>query len=150
MTIKNALSFLLLGLFVHGIFFSCKPNPKEESDAEPTEKTVVETLITENEGEYPRDLDLFGDNQVNSRLKNIVGDQYASIKENFETQTPIVSEEGIYKFSGCKAHNCPSFLTKVYYDAKHDNFNLVVSQSGKVKVYEEKEGIKVPRALESK
>ncbi len=150
MITKNTFSSLLIGLVVFGAFFSCKHNPKEQPDAKPAGKITVETLITENEGEYPRDLDIFGTNSVNSRLENILGDQYAAIKENFETQTPVVSEEDVYKFSGCKAHNCPSFITKVYYDAKQDNFNVIVSQSGKVKVYEEKGGIKVPRALESK
>jgi len=37
---------------------------------------------------------------------------------NFNVEAPIVSENGVYKFSGCKKHNCPSFQTIIYYDAR--------------------------------
>src|SRR5699024_8517550 len=106
---------LLLSVCVLLPFTSCKQTPKT-GDTDST-SGKEETLIIENEGEYPRDFDLFGDNSVKERLKALLGEDFKEVKDNFETQTPVVSEENIYKFTGCKAHDCPSFLTRVYYDA---------------------------------
>lgn len=112
-------------------------------------KTAVK-LITENEGQYPRDLKIFKDKDIANRLKKIAGADYPKIIENFDTETPIVSLNGIYKFTGCKQHNCPSFHTTILYDAHHDNFNIIIEKNGRIKVYDEKGNITMTKALKLK
>lgn len=126
---------------------SCK---RTSTAADTVSQTETITLITENEDQYPRDIDLLNKTVVSKRLKDLLGDAYKGMLEHFETQTPIVSVEDIYKFTGCEAHNCPNFLTTVYYDAKHDNFNVVISQRGKVEIYTERETISIPKSLDAK
>lgn len=143
---------LLLSFIGVMVLVSCKratrnPQTLQERDSA---SDKVEALIVENEGEYPRDVDLFSDTSVKERLENLLGEDFKKVEDNFETQTPIVSEKSIFKFTGCKAHDCPSFLTRVYYDANHDNFNVLITRSGKVKIYAEKEQIQVPKVLEVK
>lgn len=145
---KNKSIVLWASVVCFLILTSCKRAPEKSETA--TSSGNVEVLITENEGAYPQDVDLFGSNSVNGRLQDLLGEEYKEVKANFETETPIVMEDHIYKFTGCKAHDCPSFLTRIYYDADHDNFNVLITRSGKVKIYTEKDQIRVPKVLEVK
>lgn len=154
--------FLSLSL----VFVSCKENKKDQSEGTQSEMSInkdtinetgesvslaiTKNVITENEDQYPHDIDLFDNKEITSRLKKITGDVYDSIMENFNTETPIVSLNGVYKFTGCKEHDCPAFHTTVIYDAKDDNFNVLVAQKGSVKVYDEKGKITMTKALKLK
>lgn len=154
------ISFMILSL----VLAACKNNKtaeQERTKIEVTEDGELEVyekdalpleIITQNEDKYPiQDLNIFEDNDVSDRLKKIAGkEEYEAILDNFETETPIVSDDGIYKFTGCKQHDCPSFLTTVLYDADEDNFNLVIEKEGKTKVYDEKGKITVSKALQAK
>ena len=144
---KNWPLFLVTCFICSVTLISCKRTSKTDT-ADKTSEEI--TLITDNEDQYPRDIDLLNKTVVSERLKDLLGEEYEGMLEHFETQTPIVSVGKIYKFTGCEAHNCPNFLTTVYYDAKHDNFNVVISKRGKVKVYAEGETISIPKALDAK
>ena len=158
MTNKNVLliiTFLLLSLTL----ISCKYNKvksEEESVITKNDSTVQEgakiaRLITENEGKYPQsDLKLLEDEDFKQRLKTLTERNYEEIMDNFETETPIVSDNEVYKFTGCKAHACPSYLITVLYDAKTGNMNVVVSKNGKVQIYKEDGKITTTKALRVK
>lgn len=123
-----------------------------EGDSLTNSNSKTEPLITENEGSYVRqDLNLFEEGgEVADRLKKLAGDHYDSIVDNYETETPIAQDEGVYKFTGCKQHDCPSFLTTILYDSQDNNFNIIVDKDGKVKTYQEKGKIEMTDALKSK
>lgn len=154
----------ILSLMMAVFMVSCKDNKQVKStdsqnvvesvlNAEETEKTENETfqnIITENEDQYPRDIAVFEDPEISERIQKLVGDEYQSILENFNTETPIVSDKDVYKFTGCKEHDCPSFHSTVLYDAKDNNLNVLVSKKGKVKVYEEKGKIVITKTLNVK
>lgn len=127
---------------------ACRQDTDKQQDS--SHKAAVETLITQNEGKYPYELDIFGENPVSERIQALTGDEFQEILQNFNTVTPVVSQDGVYKFTGCKEHDCPAFITKIYYDSNTDNFNVVVSKKGKVKVYKEKATIVVPKVLQNK
>lgn len=123
----------------------------EEEEEETTKDNIAGNLIVENEGEYVnKDLNIFENTDFVDRIKPIVEEVYEEILENFNTETPIVSDRDIYKFTGCKAHDCPSYLITFLYDAKNDNFNVLINQNGRVKVYEENGKVTVTKKLRAK
>lgn len=164
---KSFLAICMLSFSL--VFISCKNTKKEDSNKANTEQNIDEeqttdkaekattsedeittNLITENEEEYPRDIAIFEDEDFLKRFKTLVGDAYDSIQANFDTETPIVSDKGVYKFSGCKEHDCPSFHTTVLYDAHEDNLNVLVEKNGQTKVYDENGKIQISEALNVK
>ncbi|MFT4169916.1 MAG: hypothetical protein QM653_12435 [Dysgonomonas sp.] len=108
------------------------------------------SIIVKNEGKYPSEVKIFEDKPFSERIKNITGSEYDAIIKNFNVETPIVSENGIYKFSGCKQHDCPSFQTTIYYDAKTDNINVIISKNDKVSEFAEKGKIEISETLKKK
>lgn len=120
-------------------------NEKEEREAENESNIITDNLL-----EYPVDIDLFENKDFTGRLKAIAKEHYDEIIANFQTQTPIVSDADVYKLTGCKEHDCPGFHTTILYDAKKDNYNIIVNQNGKVKVYDEKGKITMTKRLKAK
>lgn len=162
MTNRRVLAIITIVLF-SSTFVSCKYNkikdeeennkteiaPKHENVSWDGEK--IARLITENEEKYPQsDIRLLEDKDFKARLKSLTGEDYEEIMENFNTETPIVSDRNVYKFTGCKEHNCPSFLTTVLYDAKTGNMNVLVSKNGKTQIFEENGKITTSKALRVK
>lgn len=107
-------------------------------------------VIVKNEGKYPLEVKIFEDKSFNDRIKSITGSEYDAIVKNFNVETPIVSENGVYKFSGCKQHDCPSFQTIIYYDAKTDNINVIINKNEKISSFREKEKINISETLSKK
>lgn len=118
--------------------------------AESTEATAGKNVITENEGKNPRDFKLFEDATITDRLKKIAGDKYEELVKNFNVETPVVSEDGIYKVTGCKKDACPEFQTTILFDSKNDNFNVIIDENGKVTEFAEKGKINYTESLKSK
>lgn len=163
-----------LALLLSGIVVSCKKEAKTESsvskdtlatvmpkDSTAAPKTdsvkagapstaVTIEAITKNDGKYPHDIKLFEDKSFAERVKKLVGKDYDEMKKNFDVESPIVSDNGIYKLHGCKQHDCPGYATSVYYDSKNDNLNVSIDKNGKVTDFAEKGKITVPKALDSK
>lgn len=126
------------------------PNMDESELPVAENKQTHSNIITENMDKYPREIRIFQDKAFTDRLKALTGEEYQTILNNFDTETPIVAEMGTYKFTGCKAHDCVGFKTTFLYDSYEDNLNVVVSREGKVKVYDEKGKITVTKSLQLK
>ena len=106
-------------------------------------------IITNNIGKYPHDIKLFENKDFADRVKKITGAQYDEIFKNFNVESQIVSENGIYKVTGCKQHDCPGYSTSIFYDSKNDNLNVAIDKNGKVTDFTEKEKIKITEVLKS-
>ncbi|MCQ9636930.1 hypothetical protein MP477_18410 [Chryseobacterium sp. WG23] len=125
--------------------------PKTDSVAVPSQATTpTDNIITKNVGKYPHDIKLFEDKNLTERLKKVVGPQYDEMVKFFNVESPIVSENGIYKLNGCKQHDCPGYSTSIYYDAKNDNLNVAIDKNGKVSDFAEKGKITVSETLKAK
>lgn len=161
---KKVMTMFLAGTMVLG-FTACQNSTKKGADAVDTVSVSVDTatmaedtakveslagVLKANEGKYPRDIKLMENSLLTERVKKLTGNLYEDLIKNFNTQSPIVSEEGIYKFSGGKAHEVPMFNTIVYYDAANDNLNVVIERNGKTDTFAEKGNIKVTETLKSK
>ncbi|RXM50244.1 MULTISPECIES: hypothetical protein [unclassified Chryseobacterium] len=167
--ITGALTLLVLGTVV-----SCKKETNTQSsvstdtlatvlpkDSTVTPKTDSATvtaastnatvdIITKNEGKYPHDVKLFEDKSFAERVKKLVGKEYDEMLKNFNVESPIVSDNGIYKTHGCKQHDCPGYATSIYYDSKNDNLNVSIDKNGKISEFLEKGKIAVSETLKNK
>lgn len=146
-------SATLLGLCL----FSCKENKPAETVQAQDSATVAApeaeaqtNIIVSNEGKYPTEIKIFEDKDFSDRVKKLVGAQYDEILKNFNVESPIVSDAGIYKFTGCRQHDCPAYQTTVLYDAQNDNLNVLVDQEGKITEFAEKGKINYTDALKAK
>ncbi len=122
----------------------------ETSAAPETEATSFAELIKSNEGKNALDAKLFDNEVFKNRVKALAAAEFDSIMANFNTQTPITGENGIYKMTGGRAHNVPEFLTTIIYDANNDNLNITIEKSGKITTLKEKEEIKMTETLKKK
>lgn len=109
-----------------------------------------DNIITKNVGKYPHDIKFFEDKGISERLKKLAGAQYNEMVKNFNVESPIASENGIYKLTGCKQHDCPGYATSIFYDAKNDNLNVSIDKNGKVTEFAEKGKITVSESLKAK
>lgn len=158
-TIMRKLMYFAAVLLSMG-FMACnngKTNaPKQSEDTVAMTDTTDTTagdfkeIITSNEGKTALDAKLFDNETFTARLKTLAGAEYDSIVANFNTQTPIMSEEGIYKFTGGKAHAVPEFNTTILYDSNNDNLNVIIEKNDKRTLLKEKDEIKITKTLESK
>lgn len=145
-----ALSFLLI--------MGCNGNTGNQNTSDTTvsitetmpSSNEVLTIITENEGRYPRDIRIFESPTFSTRLRNIAGAQYDSIIKNFNVETPVVSEAGIYKFTGCKQNSCPEFHTTILYDSANNNLNVLIQENETTNEFTEKGKINYTESLKSK
>nr|WP_315031398.1 hypothetical protein [uncultured Chryseobacterium sp.] len=127
--------------------------PKTDSTATSSatkSSATTESIITKNGGKYPHEIKLFEDKALSDRLKKVVGKDYDEMVKSFNVESPIVSEDGIYKLHGCKQHDCPGYATSIYYDSKNDNLNVSIDKNGKVTDFAEKGKIAVSKTLETK
>lgn len=124
--------------------------PKTDSVTTAAPSASTDNIITKSVGKYPHDIKLFEDKGITERLKKLVGTQYDEMVKYFNVESPITSENGIYKLSGCKQHDCPGYATTIYYEAKNDNLNVAIDKSGKVTDFAEKGKITVSESLKSK
>ncbi|WP_454046672.1 hypothetical protein [Chryseobacterium sp. Marseille-Q8038] len=124
--------------------------PKSDSVAPPPPSATSARIITKNVGKYPHDIKFFEDKSITERLKKLVGAQYDEMVKNFNVESPVASENGIYKLTGCKQHDCPGYATSIFYDAKNDNLNVSIDKNGKITDFAEKGKIVVSEALKTK
>ena len=118
-------------------------NIEKKSDKEPN-------IISKNLGKYPSEIKLFADNTIGSRIKTLSGKHYDAIVKNFNVESPIVEESEIYKTTGCKKNDCPTYSTTILYDAKNDNLNIIINENSKSTVLKEKGEIPYSSTLKSK
>ena len=153
-------TFILAAALVIGLgFTACKQQTKEATPAtndstqvanDSTATDGVKALFTTNDGKTPTEINLLDNADLKARMQKLVGGEYDNLVKNFNTVTPIGSENGIYKTTGGKAHEVPAYQTTIYYDANNDNLNVIISQNDKENTYVEKDTIKVTDALKSK
>ncbi|WP_345989964.1 hypothetical protein AAEU33_20280 [Chryseobacterium sp. Chry.R1] len=125
------------------------PKTDSVSAKAPLVATTID-IITKNDGKYPHNIKLFEDKSFTDRLKKVVGKEYDEMLKSFNVESPIVSENGIYKIHGCKQHDCQAYATSIYYDLKNDNLNVSIDKNRKVTDFEEKGKINVTEFLKAK
>ena len=100
-------TFILAAALVIGLgFTACKQQTKEATPAtndstqvanDSTAADGVKALFTTNDGKTPTEINLLENADLKARMQKLVGGEYDNLVKNFNTVTPIVSENGIYK-----------------------------------------------------
>lgn len=90
-----------------------------------------------SEGKYPDDINLLKREALKKRLKKLLGNRYKFLIKNFNVQTPIEFDGGIYTAFGCRAHNCADTNFMIAYDFSKDILHAGVREAPQVTVYSE-------------
>lgn len=96
------------------------------------------------QGKYAGQEKLFANEVLADRLKKLDRFNYDAMLQRWNTETPIVIEEGILHMSGCKAHDCPSSAYDFFLDVENDNINIYNFRSNMLRLYQEKGMIDLP------
>ena len=173
MFLKNVNYILIIGFI---LFYNCNNNKKEnqsiptetkqEIEAETKQEIEINNEPKTNQqmeinskskpdslyfnvllGKYPTQVELFKNEILASRLKNINRFDYDALIANWNTETPITIEDQIIHASGCKAHNCPSSGYELFIDLKNNNINVYHFRSNTLRVYTEKDWISLPKGF---
>jgi len=161
--------FLLFSLIF--LVASCDKLNKKRTDPEgpvggPDQEMIDETQATEDsaegaldeieipdtelgfmvtyEGKYAGQEKLFENEVLAARLKNLDRFNYDAMLQRWNTETPIVIEEGILHMSGCKQHDCPSSAYDFFLDLENDNINIYNFRSNMLRLYQESGMIELP------
>lgn len=126
-------------------------DPSEEAK-DATEEGANEIEIPDTElgfmvtyqGKYAGQEKLFENEVLAARLKKLDRFNYDAMLQRWNTETPIVIEEGILHMSGCKAHDCPSSAYDFFLDVENDNINIYNFRSNMLRLYQEKGMIDLP------
>ncbi len=95
-------------------------------------------------GKYAGQEKLFENEVLAARLKSLERFNYEAMLQRWNTETPIVMEEGILHMSGCKAHDCPSSAYDFFLDVENDNINIYNFRSNMLRLYQESGMIELP------
>ena len=138
------------------LIFSCKrkngesKNKTENIQIEQQKESVSkihENIISKNRGKYASEINLFDKNDISIRLKKLTTSTYQKIVDKFNVQTPIISENNIYKLTGCLKNNCPAYMVTILYDSNADNLNVLVDENGEITEFYEKEKIHLTETI---
>ena len=122
--------------------------PKSNQQMETNSKSEPDSIyFNALLGKYPTQVNLFQNEILTSRLKNINRFDYDALIANWNTETPITIENQIIHSSGCKAHNCPSSGYELFIDLKNDNINIYHFRGNTLRVYTEKDWIDLPESF---
>lgn len=105
--------------------------------------TELGFMVTYN-GKYAGREKLFENAVLAARLKKLERFNYEAMLQRWNTETPIVIEDGILHMSGCKAHDCPSSAYDFFLDLENDNINIYNFRENMLKIYQETGWIDLP------
>ena len=116
---------------------------KESEDEIEIPDTELGFMVTYN-GKYAGQERLFENEVLAARLKKLDRFNYDAMLQRWNTETPVVIEEGILHMSGCKQHDCPSSAYDFFLDIENDNINIYNFRSNMLRLYQEKGMIDLP------
>lgn len=120
---------------------------KTEEVKQPQQKTSDLMFINEWVGKYPNDVKLLEQPALSKRLKALLGNNYNTMMENWNTETPITMTDSVIHTSGCKTNNCAAFSYDLYINLPTDNINVYGIKNNTVTLYTENDTISLPKKL---
>lgn len=84
-------------------------------------------------GKYPQDF--LETSPITADLKALLGDKFAVLKINTQTASPLQTQDGVYYFSGNKAHEGGSEEAYVLADPATKALEVGLREKGKLSVY---------------
>ena len=155
----------LIFLFAIFVFYNCT-NSKKELQPEPVlsedevkidiPADLIEDSAQAINGEselffmrnlvdkYPTQVDLFRNEILLNRFKNMDRFNTENLVANWNTETPLAIEDEIIHSSGCQDNDCPNNAFELFIDLKNDNINIYNFKGNMLRIYKEKELIDLP------
>ena len=118
-----------------------KEQPKPE--ASPA-RSNLPSVLKKMDGKYPAEAKLFDNEELKTRLKELLGKDYSAMRSHWNVETPNEIVNGIFKASACEAHNCGANNYYIFVDLDGDNINVIHVEDEKPTTYYEKGRIKLP------
>src|SRR5262245_48855777 len=119
----------------------CRAQPPAPP-APPDLKPFVGKLATES--------GLLGPDTLGKRLQALMGEgEYRAMLADWQTQTPIEEESGIFHASGCRAHDCLAVNYQLFVEPARDTISVFRLRDNAIKSFEEKGPIALPKQLSS-
>jgi hypothetical protein len=111
------------------------------------EKMVSWTAFENAENNKPSDVSLMEANDLQSRIKAMLKDNYAEFQSDWKEETPIVIQDKILFTTGCQSGDCKANKYVLIVDFTDNNINIVNFKYGKVRSWEERAVIGLPDKL---
>lgn len=124
-----------------------KPSPSANvavTKPSPSQASII-PILKKSAGKYPYEVKLLDNEELKDRLKKLLGKDFAAMKANWNVETPMEIENGIFKASACEAHNCASNTYVLFVDLNNDNINVFHVEDSGTKHYFEGGEIELPR-----
>jgi hypothetical protein len=123
-----------------------KPSPSISPTPKPTPAAPsLVTFLKKSVGKYPYEIKLMENPELKSRLKKLLGKDYAAMDENFDVQAPLEVMNDVLMTTGCEAHNCGANQYLLFVDLKSDNINVFHITDDETKHYFEHGEIRLPK-----
>lgn len=151
-------AFSSLTLFVILSLVSCKENAEKSTLAQETKAEVAPkeyprgvneswAAIEKEVGKKPSEIGLMKSPELQERIKNMLKEDYERFQKDWNEETPLVVEDRIIFFTGCKSEDCKANKYAVYLDVNDNNINIVNFTFGRAKSYSERYIIGLPAEL---
>lgn len=98
-------------------------------------------------GKKPSEIGLMKSPELQERIKNLLKEDYERFQKDWNEETPLVVEDRIIFFTGCKSGDCKANKYAVYLDVNDNNINIVNFTFGRAKSYSERYIIGLPAGL---
>ncbi|MBV9217505.1 MAG: hypothetical protein JO053_15165 [Acidobacteria bacterium] len=124
-----------------------EPNRPHDTPTPASPGSDLPGTLRKLNGKYPSQSKLLDNSELQSRLKKIMGADFADLKKNFGTEMPIEIENNIFLAHACEPHNCGGNEYFIYFDLNGNNFNVYHIIDGRTKTYFEQSKINLPKKL---
>ncbi len=123
------------------------PPPPAAEKTNSTSTTSELATLKDSVGKTATEINLWQHKVVGPRLEKLLGSDYAAMKKNWNTESLLRVEGNVLTVSGCQQHNCGANQYIIFADTANDNINVVHLFNGKMKRYNEKDEILLPKAM---
>lgn len=100
--------------------------------------------LKEFEGKRVREIELWEAADMKTRLSKLLGENYPAFTEGWLIESPITFDGDILMAAGCGGQDCAGNQYVMFIDAAKDNINIQHFDKGTLKLYKEKDEIKLP------
>jgi hypothetical protein len=126
-----------------GIVVDKSKKDKEEDEFSESRQTSYHSINSEvaflasyNE-KYPYDVNLLENPTIKKRLRSLIGNRFAFLKETWAVETPIKVEHNTFVASACQAHNCAATNFIIVVNLESNTMYVGIREEETLKTYSE-------------
>jgi hypothetical protein len=101
-------------------------------------------LFRPSVGKTANEINLWQNKEVDTRLTKLMGADYATMKEQWNTETPIRKHGSFFMLTGCEQHNCTENQYVIFVHDAAGKMNVLYIGKGETKEWNEYEEFVLP------